>query len=103
MSRKWTSEEDKILKEFGCVKTSVELSQILDRTPKAILHRLHKLGMKWRLMGEHHWRAKRSNLLVSMILTLHQSGFTPLEIQKTLQGFDLNINQVSNYCYGARQ
>ena len=100
---RWTEAEDKVLRELSGLRTSVEMAEVLDRTPKAINHRRRKLGLNGVKLGEGHWNAKRSNLLVQMILTLYDTGYTPSEIQQWLSEFDLDRQQIYYYCYGARK
>jgi len=82
MSRKYSKDEDAVIKEYAGIMTAEELGLVLGRPKNGIHHRIKKLGLSGLRKGEHHWNAKVDNLKVSMIHTLVDGGFTPSEIHR---------------------
>jgi len=80
--RKYTPAEDRTIREFAGVKTAEEIGLMIDRPKNGVHHRIHKLGLKGHIHGQHHWNAKLNNLQVSMITTLIDAGFSPVEVHK---------------------
>lgn len=82
MHRKWTRAEDAQLKTLVGQKTASEIAAIMGRPKNGVHHRIVKLDLDGRMLGESHWNAKLSNLQVQMLVVLHDAGFTVNEIHK---------------------
>ena len=92
----WTEAEDELLKKYAGVKSAVEIGQIIGRPKGGVHHRIKKLGLDGRLMGEAHHAFVGTALRRSMILTLYDAGYTPREIAIS---FGLDVNQTKAFCY----
>lgn len=99
MARRWTPEEDAVVKELAGKLPAEQIAAVVDRTTWAVRDRIQKLGLDGRLSGEAHWRSKIPNLVAGMIGVLHEAGYTPKEIQVVLkQQHDVTSQYVESIC-----
>lgn len=80
--RKYTRQEDDLIRQYAGVKTAEEIGAMIDRPKNGVHHRISRLGLKGHLHGDAHWNAKADNLKMAMIHTLMDGGFTSQEIQR---------------------
>lgn len=100
--RLWSRKEDRILRELCGVIPAEEIAAVLNRPKNGVHHRIEKLGLDGRLVGEHHWNAKIPNLQAAMLMTLHDAGFKPKEIEQSFTGFNLSLPQISTLLNSGR-
>lgn len=79
---RYTTAEDKTIREFAGKKTAEEIGLIIGRTKDSIHNRVQLLRLDGRIRGEDHHASKLSNLQSQMLLVLYQAGFTVNEIHK---------------------
>lgn len=85
----WTAEEDRTLRELAGVQPYSTIAGVLGRSRSAVHGRAKRLGItQFMKRGEHHHRAKLSNMQAAMIGALLDAGFTPTEVKRA---FDLPV------------
>lgn len=82
--KKYTKEEDDIIRKYCQVKTAEEIGMMLGRPKNGIHHRINRLGLSGRLYGEHHWNARHSDLVRLAIGIMSDGGMTSGEIHRVL-------------------
>jgi len=94
--QQYTEQEIAILRRWAGVKTAAEIATMLGRSVRSVGYKLRDLGLSGQLYGEHHWSAKYADLLIAMVLTLYDAGFTPAEIYNTLSRAELDHKAIKN-------
>lgn len=94
--QRWSEAEIHTLRQWVGVKSAIDIGAMLGRSPRSVRHKVRELGLNGRLYGEHHWSAKYPDLMVAMVLTLHDSGFTPIEITTVLNGDEVSRKSIEN-------
>lgn len=98
MKRRWTRDEEKVVRELAGRKTAAEIALILDRPVNGVHHRIKKLGLRGHIHGEHHWNAKVTQLQADMIGVLRDAGFTATQIKDE---FNLELSKAAIEDIGA--
>jgi hypothetical protein len=91
--RKFTPEEDRIVRKFAGKKSAEEIGLILGRPAGGVRSSLRRQGLKNHLYGDAHWATKVDSLRMSMIHTLLDAGFAPSEVHRMFkEPLDLSYN-----------
>lgn len=97
--QRWSDAEIHTLRRWAGIKTASDIGAILGRSHRSVRHKIRELGLSGRMYGEQHWSAKYPDLLVAMVLTLYDAGFTPLEITTVLTRGDVNYKAIEYIAY----
>ena len=94
--RKFTPEEDRIVRKYAGKKSAEEIGTILGRPKGGVRSSLKRQGLKNTLHGDAHWAVKVDALRVSMLYTLMDAGFPPSEVHRMFTTpLDLTYNYVA--------
>lgn len=79
--REWRTHEDRYLKDNAGKIPCRLIAAHLGRTKHSVYGRAAFLGISLTLSGEHHWKAKLTELQVQMIAALKEHGYTADQIK----------------------
>lgn len=97
MSRNpWTPAEDKALRTLAGKQSCPTIGAAIGRSSSSVYDRLRKLGLPTRALGEHHHRAKLTNLQAAMVATLLDAGFTAPEIKTALPDLPVSTQTIGD-------
>jgi len=82
--REYTPKEDAVIRKYAGLMTAEGIGLMIGRPKGGVNHRISKLGLNGHLYGDDHWNSKVDSLIVAMIHTLYDAGFTPTEIQRVI-------------------
>ena len=99
MRTRWAPPEDAVLRRSAGLCTAAEIGAKLGRSRQAVHARAKLLGVNLTRGGEHHWRARLTELQVQMIAQLKDAGYTAAQIKEAF-GVEVSTGAINDAAAG---
>lgn len=94
--KRWSSAEDKTLKDHASTLTAKQIGNLLGRTAGAISHRASIIGVEMRKRGDAYHGRKYPEADIEMARQLHREG---MSLKLVAEKMEIPFASLKNYFY----